>query len=206
MRRMMILATGIAALGLMACNRETPAGGDAAAPPSASAAAPAAPAATPSPDDEITQLKAVTPLDACATLTQDKLKAVYPDLAFTVHQVLAPRMSGYMWDSRCSYRAGVGTIEFAKDAPTHSVDIMIGTVVSEAKAQANLASRVETAKTTNGYQPQPDLGTNAYAISDIGMARLYFVKGQSEIEINVSDLKTTSAEKIARAVALAKSL
>ena len=203
MRRMMILATGIAALALVACNRETPAGGDAAAPPAASAAAPVA---APSPDDEIAQLKAVTPLDACATLTQDKLKAVYPDLTFTVHQAVAPQMSGYMWDSRCSYRAGVGTIEFAKDAPTHSVDIMIGTVVSEAKAQANLASRVDTAKITNGYQPQPDLGTNAYAVTDTGMARLYFVKGQSEIQINVSDLETPSAEKIAKAVALAKSL
>lgn len=203
MRRMMILATGIAALGLMACNRETPAGGDAAVPPPASAAVPAA---APSPDDEIAQLKAVTPLDACATLGQDKLKAVYPDLAFTVHQTLAPQMSGYMWDSRCSYRAGVGTIEFAKDAPTHSVDIMIATVVSEAKAQANLASRVDTVRTTNGYQPQPDLGANAYAVTDTGMARLYFVKGQSEIQINVSDLETPNAEKIAKAVALAKSL
>lgn len=203
MPRMMILATGIAALGLMACNRETPAGGDAASPPPASAAAPVA---APSPDDEIAQLKAVTPLDACATLSQDKLKAVYPDLTFTVHQAVAPQMSGYLWDSRCSYRAGVGTIEFAKDAPTHSVDIMIGTVVSEAKAQANLASRVDTARTTNGYQPQPDLGANAYAVTDTGMARLYFVKGQSEIQINVSDLKTPSAEKIAKAVALAKSL
>lgn len=203
MRRMMILATGIAALALVACNRETPAGSETSAAPSASAAAPAA---TPSPDEEIEQLKAVTPLDACATLTQDKLKAVYPDLTFTVHQTVAPQMSGYMWDSRCSYRAGVGTIEFAKDAPTHSVDIMIGTVVSEAKAQANLASRADLAKSTTGYQVQPDLGTNAYTISDIGMARLYFVKGQSEIEIDVADLKTPSAERIVRAVALAKSL
>ena len=203
MRRMMILAAGVAALALLGCNRETPAGGDAAAPPPAGAAAPVA---APSPDDEIAQLKAVTPLDACATLTPDKLKAVYPDLTFTVHQTVAPQMSGYMWDSRCSYRAGVGTIEFAKDAPTHSVDIMIGTVVSEAKAQANLASRVETARTTNGYQPQADLGANAYAVTDTGMARLYFVKGQSEIQINVSDLDTPNAEKIAKAVALAKSL
>ncbi len=203
MRRMMILAAGVAALALLGCNRETPAGGDAAAPPPAGAAAPVA---APSPDDEIAQLKAVTPLDACATLTPDKLKAVYPDLTFTVHQTVAPQMSGYMWDSRCSYRAGVGTIEFAKDAPTHSVDIMIGTVVSEAKAQANLASRVDTARTTNGYQPQADLGANAYAVTDTGMARLYFVKGQSEIQINVSDLDTPNAEKIAKAVALAKSL
>lgn len=206
MRRMMILATGIAALGLMACQRETAAGSDATASPSASAAAPTAPAAASSPDDEIAQLKAVTPLDACATLTQDKLKAVYPDLAFTVHQAVAPQMSGYMWDSRCSYRAGVGTIEFAKDAPTHSVDIMIGTVVSEAKAQANLASRADLAKSTNGFQPQPDLGANAYAVTDVAMARLYFVKGQSEIQIDVSDLNTPNSEKIAKAVALAKSL
>jgi hypothetical protein len=200
---MMILATGIAALALVACNREAPATSDAATPSPASAAAPAA---TPSPDDEIAQLKAVTPLDACATLTQDKLKTVYPDLTFAVHQTLAPRMSGYTWDSRCSYRAGVGTIEFAKDASTHSVDIMIATVVSEAKAQANLASRAETAKTTNGYQPQPDLGANAYAVTDTAMARLYFVKGQSEIEIDVSDLQSPNAEKIAKAVALAKTL
>ena len=36
--------------------------------------------------------------DACATLTQDKLKAVYPDLTFTVHQAVAPQLDRFHRD------------------------------------------------------------------------------------------------------------
>lgn len=203
-RSMMAMATA-AMLSLSACGGDAPpAANDAAkdAVPAASAAA----ATTPAPDAELEQLKTTAPVDACATLTPEKLKTVYGDLAFDVHQKIDPQMSGYVWDSRCVYWAGVGTIDFAKDAPTDTVEIFIATSATPEKAKANLASRHEMATSTTGYQPQPDLGENAYAVIDTGMARLYFVKDQSEVQINVSDLKTPNAEKIAKAVALAKSL
>ena len=190
-------------LGLAACNKSPVDAPKASAP--VAAAKPAAAPAT-SADAEFEQLKTTTPVDACATLTPEKLKTVFPDLTFTVHQTLAPRMSGYMWDSRCSYRAGVGTIEFAKDAPTHTVDIYIGTVVSEAKAKSNLVSRAETAKSAPNYIAQPELGPDAYAVTDTGMARVFFVKGKSEYQVNFSDLKTPNAEKVKKVVALAKAI
>lgn len=190
-------------LGLVACNK-SPADAPKAAAPVAAAKPAAAPAT--STDPEFEQLKTMTAVDACATLTPEKLKTVFPELVFTVHQALAPRMSGYMWDSRCSYRAGVGTIEFAKDAPTHTVDIYIGTVVSEAKAKSNLASRAETAKSAPNYIAQPDLGPEAYSVTDTGMARVFFAMGKSEYQINFSDLKTPNAEKVKKVVALAKAL
>lgn len=204
-RSMMAMATATM-LGLSACGGDAPPANDAAkdAAPAASATPAAATAA--SPDAELEQLKATAPVDACATLTPEKLKTVYGDLAFDVHQKIDPQMSGYVWDSRCVYWAGVGTIDFAKDAPTHTVEIFIATSATPEKAKANLASRQEMATTTTGYQPQPDLGEKAYAVTDTGMARLYFVKDQSEVQINVSDLKSPNAEKIAKAVALAKSL
>ncbi|MBL8309004.1 MAG: hypothetical protein JNL19_01140 [Burkholderiales bacterium] len=205
MRHLSAITIALAALGLVACNKapaDAPKPGAASAP--AAAAKPAA--AAPSTDPEFEQLKTVTAVDACATLTAEKLKAAFPDLSFTQHQALAPRMSGYMWDSRCSYRAGVGTIEFAKDAPTHTVDIYIGTVVNEAKAQANLRSRGELAKAAPNYIAQPDLGPDAYAVTDTGMARVFYVKGKSEYQLNFSDLKTPNAEKVKKIVALAKAL
>lgn len=206
MRRSMMVMTGVAMLALAACDRSPPAADEAAAPGQTAAAPAAAPAAATSTDAELEQLKTVTPMDACATLTPDKLKVVYPDLAFEVHQKIDPQISGYNWDSRCVYWAGVGTIDFAKDAPTHTVEIFANTAATEAKAQANLASRHETATTTSGYQAQTALGANAFSTTDTGMARLFFVKGQSEIQINVSDLKSPNAEKVSRALALAQSL
>ena len=204
MRRSLMMLAGIALLGLVGCGDRAPsAAGDAAVP--APAAAPAAAPAT-STDAELEQLKTVTPVNACATLTPEKLKAVFPDLRFDVHQSLDPRMSGYVWDSRCSYQAGVGTMAFAKDAPTHTVEIFVATSATEDKARANLASRHETAVDVTGYQAQPVLGANAYATANTGVAMLYFVKGRSEVQINVSDLETPNDEKIRKAVALAQSL
>lgn len=199
MRRSLMMLAGIAVLGLLGCGDRAPS----AAP--APAAAPVAAPAT-STDAELELLKTVTPVNACATLTPEKLKTVFPDLRFDVHQSLDPRMSGYVWDSRCSYQAGVGTIAFAKDAPTHTVEIFVATSATEDKARANLASRHETAVDVTGYQAQPVLGANAYATANTGVAMLYFVKGQSEVQINVSDLETPNDEKIRRAVALAQSL
>ena len=204
MRYVTAITIGLAGLGMVACNKapaDAPKAGAASAPVAA-----AKPTAAPSTDPEFEQLKTVTPVDACATLTPDKLKAVFPDLAFTQHQALAPRMSGYLWDSRCGYRAGVGTIEFAKDAPTHTVDIYIGTVANEAKAKANLASRGELAKAAPNYLAQPELGPDAYSVTDTGMARVFYVKGKSEYQLNFSDLKTPNAEKVKKVVALAKAL
>jgi hypothetical protein len=193
----------IAPIALVACDRAPPAAGDAAAPEQAATPAAAPP---PSPDAELERLKTVAPVDACAALTPEKLKAVFPDLSFEVHQKLDPQMSGYVWDSRCTYWAGVGAIEFAKDTPTHTVEIFVATSATEDKARANLASRHETAVNATGYQAQPALGANAYATANTGVAMLYFVKGQSEMQINVSDLKTPNDDKIRKAVALAQSL
>jgi hypothetical protein len=173
--------------------------------PELEADAAAAPAATVV-DPEFEQLKSVVPVDACAWLPAEKLSALYPDLAFELVQKVEPRISGYVWDSRCTYNAGVGTIEFAKDAPTHTVEIFVATPVSEAKALANLASRRETAASTTGFEPQPSLGENAYSTTPTGVGSLYFVKGGSEVQINVSDLETPSAAKIQKAIALAESL
>lgn len=206
MRRLMMVAAGVALLGLSACDRTPPAGGEAAAPEKAAATAASAPAPVPAADPELEQLKTVTPVDACVLLTPDKLKTVYPDQTFEVHQKVDPQMSGYVWDSRCTYWAGVGTIDFAKDAPTHTVEIFVATAANEAKARSNLASRAETATTTSGYQPQAVLGANAYNVTDTGMARLFFVKGQSEVQINVSDLDSPNAEKVKKALALAQTL
>ena len=206
-RSMMAMAT-VAMLGLSACGGDSPpAANDAAkdAAPAASATAPAATAAV-STDAELEQLKTVAPVDACAWLTPEKLAAEYPGLKFEVHQKVDPQISGYVWDSRCVYWAGVGSIDFAKDAPTHTVEIFVATSVSEDKAQAKLASRHEMAPSTTGYQAQPALGANAHTTIDTGMARLFFVKGQSEVQINVSDLKTPNAEKVKKAIALANSL
>lgn len=204
MRYVTAITIGLAGLGVVACDKAP-----ADAPKASAASAPAVaakPAAAPSTDLELEQLKTVTPVDACATLTPDKLKAVFPDLTFTQHQALAPRMSGYLWDSRCSYRAGVGTIDFAKDAPTHTVDIYIGTVANEAKAKANLASRGELAKAAPNYLAQPELGPEAYTVTDTGVARVFYLKGKSEYQLNFSDLKTPNAEKVKKVVALAKAL
>lgn len=195
---------------LAGCDRGAPApaeGGDTSAAPSASSADAAPPAAAPvSADAEFEQLKATTPVDACAWLTQEKIKTVFPDLSFEIHQKLDPQMSGYVWDSRCTYWAGVGTIEFAKDTPTHTLDIFVGTSVSEEKAQSNLARRHETAVAATGYKAMPALGANAYATTNTGIASLFFVKGQSEVQINFSDLKTPNDQKIEKALALAQTL
>lgn len=198
-----LIFTAVSALALGACGSSQPPDDASAAPGAAVAQAPA-PAA--SVDDENERLKTTTPVDACAWLTPEKLKVVFPDLTFEVHQKVDPQLSGYVWDSRCVYWAGVGTIDFAKDAPTHTVDIFVGTSVSDAKAQANLASRQELATTTTGYQAQPALGANAYDIANTGVGSLFLVKGPSEIQINVSDLSTPNDEKIAKAIALAQSL
>lgn len=203
MNRTMLLIPTVAVLMLCACDRAPPAGEGQSS--SAGVAAPVV-VATPSPDAELEQLKTVTTVDACAWLTPEKLKLVYPDLAFEVQQKLEPRMSGYVWDSRCVYWAGVGSVAYAKDVPTHTVEIFVATSVSEAKALANLASRRETATSSTGYQPQTALGADAYATTNTGVAMLYFVKGQSEVQFNVSDLDTPNDEKVRKAVALAQSL
>lgn len=187
----------IMALALSACDGSAP---KPAVPPDTSASA------TAGADTELAQLQALTAPDACAWLTPNRLKQVYPDLSFAVHQAVAPRMSGYVWDSRCVYWAGVGSIEFAKDAPTHTVEIFIATAANESRAKANLASQHELASTSSGYLAQPALGTDAYAIIQTGAASVYFLRGQSQVQINVSELHTPNDEKLRRANVLAQLL
>jgi hypothetical protein len=204
MRTFGILTAGTVLIALTACS---PAPSESTAESAAGDAATSTEAAAASSvDAEYEQLKAATPVDACALLTTDKLKSVFPDLDFTLHQEIKPRLSGYVWDSRCTYWAGVGTLEFAKDVPTHTVDIFIGTSASEEKAKGNLASRHETAISTTGYQPQSAMGEHAYSTANDGTASLFFVKGQSEMQINVSYLKSSNEQKIENTIALAQSL
>lgn len=174
--------------------------------PAASSAAAAAPASAPSTDPEFEAVKAATPVVACDLITLEEVSALYPGLTFTLKQKLDPRMSGYAWDSRCEYEAGVGTIEFAKTQPTHSVQVFANTVANEAKAQANLKSRAETAAGEASYKAQPDLGPSAFTRSQTGTVSLFLVKGQTEIQLLVSELKSSNDEKIAKLLALAKGL
>lgn len=176
------------------------------APPAASSAAPAAPASAPSTDPEFEAVKAATPIVACDLITLDEVSALYPGLTFTLKQKLDPRMSGYAWDSRCEYEAGVGTVEFAKTTPTHSVQVFVNTVANEAKAQANLRSRAESAAGQPSYEAQPELGPSAFTRSQTGSVSLFLVKGQAEIHLLVSELRSSSDAKVAKLLALAKSL
>ena len=174
--------------------------------PAASSAAPATPASAPSTDPEFEAVKAATPVVACDLITLDEVSALYPGLTFTLKSKLDPRMSGYAWDSRCEYEAGVGTIEFAKTQPTHSVQVFVNTVASEAKAQANLKSRAELAAGESTYKAQPELGPSAYTNRQTGTVSLFLVKGQAEIQLLVSELKSSNDEKIVKLLTLAKSL
>ena len=192
-------------LTLAACSGSSTPAGDQAAPAASTAAAPA-PASAPSTDPEFEQVKAATPLVACDLITLEEVSAVYPGLKFTVKQNSAPQMSGYAWDSRCEYEAGVGTIEFAKTQPTHSVQVFATTVASEAKAQEHLKSRAESMAGEAAYKAQPEIGPSAYTVRGTGTVSLYTVKGQTEIQLLVSELKSSNDEKITKALALAKGL
>lgn len=203
MRLWFMVLVGFVVFGVAGCGESTPPASDNASIESSAAPTAAPPAFV---DDELEQLKTVTPVDACALLTTEKLASVFPGLTFEIRQALKPQMSGYLWDSRCTYWAGVGTHELAKDMPTHMVEIFVATAVSEATAKGNLASRHELAKTSTGYQLQPALGDNAYATTNTGVAWLFLLQGQSEVQITFSDLDTPNEEKVAKAVALAQSL
>lgn len=175
--------------------------------PAAPAAASApAPASAPATDPEFEQVKAATPLVACDLITLDEVSALYPGLKFSVKQNTAPQMSGYAWDSRCEYEAGVGTIEFAKTQPTHSVQVFATTVANAEKAQAHVKSRAESMAGESTYQAHPDLGPSAHTVRGTGTVSLYTVKGQTEIQLLVSELKSSNDDKIQKLLALAKGL
>ena len=175
----------------------------------ASAAADAQPSQSPAPsaDAEFEQVKATTPLVACELLTLEKVAQVNPGIQFSALPSKPPQMSGYAWDSRCEYQAGVGTMDIAKDTPTHVVQIFVNTVASEAKALSNLKSRAELAVTNSTYTPRPELGASAYTVSEFGFVSVFFTKGQADIQINVSDiLKSSYEQRVERVLALAKGL
>lgn len=180
--------------------------GDAVPPATDGTAVASAPAPAAGADAELEQVKALVPIDACALLAPEKLLRGWPDLRFELRQRLEPRLSGYAWDSRCTWWAGVGTIGFAKDTPTHTVEIFVATPATAAKARERLASRRETAAASSGFQTVPELGQDAYAIARTGVASVFFVRGGSEVQLNVSDLDTPDAEKVRKAVALVQSL
>jgi hypothetical protein len=170
-------------------------------------AAPVSQAPAPSGDAEFEQVKKTTPLVACELLTLEEVGRVIPAVQFSALPSKPPQMSGYAWDSRCEYQAGVGTMEISKETPTHVVQIFVNTVVNEAKALANLKSRAETAVSTTRYTPRPELGPSAYTIANVGYVSVFFSKGQAEIQINVSDiLESTYDQKVARVLALAKAI
>ena len=151
-------------------------------------------------------MKAATPVVACDLITLEEVSALYPGLKLTVKQNTAPQMSGYAWDSRCEYEAGVGTIEFAKTQPTHSVQVFATTVASEAKAQEHLKSRAESMAGESTYKAQPDLGPSAHTVRGTGSVSLFMMQGQTEIQLIVSELKSSNDEKIQKLLALAKGL
>lgn len=190
-------------ISLAACSSEPAKEANA---PAASTASAPAPASAPSTDPELEQVKAATPVVACDLVTLEDVSALYPGLKFTVKQNTAPQMSGYAWDSRCEYEAGVGTVEIAKTQPTHSVQVFATTVASEAKAQEHLKSRAEMAKGESTYKAQPDFGASAYTTRETGSVSLFLTKGQAEIQLIVSELKSSNDEKIKKALALAKGL
>lgn len=198
MRRSHLLVPLGALWALAACDRATPADG------AAQAGTAAVPVATAAVDPDLEALMALVPVDACDWLGPSQFASIFLDLVFELRQKVEPRLSGYAWDSRCTWWAGVGTLAFAKDAPTHTVEIFLATPVSESKARANLASRRESAQAGSSFQPLPELGADAYVTTQTGAASLYFVRGGSEVQINVSGLDTPNAEMIRRAVALAR--
>lgn len=201
MRPLLPRLAAFAILTLAACGRSAPPASDTASAPSA-----APPGAAPAHvDDEFERLKATTPADACAFLTLEKLKAVLPALAFEVHEHVEPHLSGYSWASRCVYHAGRGAIAMAPNDPTHSVEVFVTTAASPEKAAERLAARHDGATTTTGFTPQPALGANAFSTSTTGVAMLYFVHDQSEVQINYADLTTPSEEKTRIVLALAGS-
>jgi len=200
--RLTVLAVALP-LTLAACSG-APATEQAAPAASSSTLAPAASA--PSTDPEFEAVKAATPVVACDLITLEEVSALYPGITFTLKSKLDPRMSGYAWDSRCEYEAGVGTIEFAKTQPTHSVQVFVNTVASEAKAQANLKSRAELAASMPSYKVQPDLGPSGYTTTDTGTASAFLTKGQAEIQLLISELRGPNDEKIKKLLTLAKGL
>jgi hypothetical protein len=199
MLRLLAACGIVAALALGACGGREPASSE--ANPSAAPAPPATAVATV--DEELERLKAVTPVDACAWLTPEKLKSVLPDVEFELGQRLEPRISGYVWDSRCTYRAGLGTIEFAKEQPTHMVEIFVATAASAASAEERLAAQRESAAATAEFTPQPALGANAYTAIGMGGVMLHFVRDQIEVQIRYYELGSPSAEKTRILLALA---
>ncbi len=193
-------------LAISACT-DAPTGADTNAASAENAATPVlTPPTAPSVDAEFEALKALTPVDACVLLSAEKLAAIFPQLKFAQHQHLAPRMSGYVWDSRCVYWAGVGSVDYAKDVPTHTLELFVNTAVSSTKAQANLASRNELARAASGYQAHPELGANAYSIVQTGAASLFVVKDQSELQINTSDLSSSNDAKRQKLIEIFRAL
>lgn len=191
----------LAGLLLAGCARAPAAEESGAAPPSAASAGPAA-----GDDPELAALQRLRAPEACRLLAPEQLAQVFPGQRFEVQQALPPRLSGYAWDSRCSYAAGIGSIAQAPTTPTHTVDLFVRTPASPEKARANLAERHRQALTTTGYQPLPQLGEDAHAVSQTGLVSVWLVKGGSELQLNASDIQTPNAEKLRRLVALAQAL
>ncbi|WP_240096337.1 hypothetical protein [Thermomonas flagellata] len=195
----------LAGLLLAGCARAPAAEDSAAAPPAAASSTPTA--GTGAGDDpELAALRRLHPPEACQLLPVAQLGTVFPGQSFKVQQALPPRLSGYAWDSRCSYAAGIGSIAQAPTTPTHTVDLFVRTPATPEKARANLAERHRQALTTTGYQPLPQLGEDAHAVSQTGLVSVWLVKGGSELQLNASDIQTPNAEKLRRLVALAQAL
>lgn len=180
---------------LAACDRATP--------PAPPAAVQAAATAAANPDAELAALQALTPVDACARISLEDLRQVYPDVPFALQQALAPRLSGYVWDSRCVYVAGQGSVEGAPDAVTQTVEVYVATAATPAAAQSALQSGQALAQSTAGYQALSALGEGAYAITQTGAVSIYFVRDQSQVQIQVMALSSPNPQKLEQALALA---
>jgi len=160
-------------------------------------------------DDELERLKATTPVDACTLLTPEKLKSVLPKVNFELVQRLEPRLSGYAWDSRCTYGAGRGSIEFAKEQETHRVEFYVYTRASAEKAEEGLVTERKSAESSDSFSLRPELGKNAYSFRDLVGGTVHFVRGQSEMKMTYRELYIPGQEQhdmVSMALALAKAL
>jgi hypothetical protein len=155
-------------------------------------------------DPELSALRQVVAPDACQVFAAETLARVFPGVAFEVRERLEPRMSGYLWDSRCTYWAVVGSQPVAADAPTHTLDVFIRTSANETKAAERLAEQHRGATTSRDYRALPELGADAHTTADTGVASVFYRRGASEFQLRYSDLGTPSEQKVQRLVELAQ--
>ena len=203
MRYVTAFMIAFAGLGLMACNK---------APPMRPKSAPPAPRSlppSPQPRPALTGLEQLNDprrRSTHAPRTPDKLQGRVPRShlhaasgAGAAHERLYVGFALQPPRGRRQHRLRLGT---RRRTPL----ISPLAVANEAKAKANLlARRAELAKAAPNHRPT-ELGPDAYSVTDTGVARVFYVKGQSDYHTaqpRPQDPERRQGEKV---VALAKAL